>query len=102
MALNKTRPFAWSEQIIEARAWARASATFLFGSPLLTQPLVIRPRRISMFLTVVRCQLPPRAVGPSSVQLVGKRPLRNEADRYEFPNGRGQSSRALLCGPLVF
>jgi hypothetical protein len=36
-----------------------------------------------------------------SVQLIRKRALRNEASRHQFPNGRGQSKGAGLCGPLV-
>jgi hypothetical protein len=49
--------------MVEASALARASAAFLFGSPSLTQPLVIRPRRVSILRTEVQCHLPLRAVG---------------------------------------
>ena len=63
MALNETRPFAWSARIVEASALARASAAFLCACPLLILPLVIRPRRDSILPTEVQCQLPPRAVG---------------------------------------
>ena len=63
MALNETRPFAWSARIVEASALARASAAFLCACPLLILPLVIRLRRVSILPTEVQCQLPPRAVG---------------------------------------
>ena len=63
MAPSETRPFTWSARTVEASVLARASAAFLFANPLLTVPLVFRPRRVSIFPTLVRCQLPPRAVG---------------------------------------
>ena len=63
IALKEIRPFAWSARIVEASAFARVSAAFLCACPLLTLPLVIRPRRVSILPTEVRCQLPPRAVG---------------------------------------
>jgi len=46
MALNETRPPAWSERIVEAKALARASA----AAPL---PDVSRPKRVSIRTTVV-------------------------------------------------
>jgi len=62
MALRVTGPCAWSARIRGARASARASAAWLLASPILILPLVIKPRRVSILQTVVRCQLPPRAV----------------------------------------
>jgi len=48
---------------VEAKALARASAARLCASLLLVLPLpnVIRPRRVSILTTVVKCHLPPRA-----------------------------------------
>jgi hypothetical protein len=65
IALNETRPVAWSARIVEARALARASAACLVACPMLILPLpdVIKPRRVSILTTVVRCQLPPKTVG---------------------------------------
>jgi hypothetical protein len=62
LALNETKPFARSARIVEARALARASAACLCASALLILPFVIRPRRVSVLPTVLRCQIPPRAV----------------------------------------
>ena len=61
VALSAT--IAWSARIVEARASARASAACLFVRPMLILPLVIKPRRVSILQTVVRCQLPLKAVG---------------------------------------
>jgi hypothetical protein len=57
MALAETKPALRSFRIVEAKALARASAVCLNGSPLLILPFVIRPRRASTLVTVVRCQL---------------------------------------------
>jgi hypothetical protein len=62
MALSETKPALRSFRIVEAKALARTSAACLCDSPLLILPFVIRPRRASTLVTVVRCQLPPRAV----------------------------------------
>ena len=63
MAKLETKPAFRSSRIIGLTASARASAIRLIASPLLPWPDVIKPRRISTLATVVRCQLPPRAVG---------------------------------------
>jgi hypothetical protein len=62
MALTVTTPSAWSARIVEASDLARASAACLCASALLILPSVMRRRRVSVLTTVVRCQLPPRAV----------------------------------------
>jgi len=65
MALMETKPAFRSLRIVGPKASARASAACLVASSLLILPLpnVINPRRVSILTTVVRCQLPPRAVG---------------------------------------
>jgi hypothetical protein len=63
MAKLETKPAFRSSRIVGLTASARASAIRLIASPLLPWPDVIKPRRISTLATVVRCQLPPRAVG---------------------------------------
>jgi hypothetical protein len=65
MALADTRPFALSAQTLGAMALARSSAACVCASLLFALPLpnVIRPGRVSILTTVVKCHLPPRAVG---------------------------------------
>ena len=53
MALMETKPALRSLRIVGPRVSARTSAARLIGSPT----------RLSILTTVVRCQLPPRAVG---------------------------------------
>jgi hypothetical protein len=63
MALTETTPAFRSLRIVDPKASARTSATRLLVRPLLQLPDVIKPSRVSILTTVVRCQLPPRAVG---------------------------------------
>ena len=66
MALMETKPAFRSLAIVEANALARTSAACFFACPLLilaSLPHVIRPKRVSIRVTVVRCHLPPFAVG---------------------------------------
>jgi hypothetical protein len=62
MALAVTTPSAWSVRIVEASDLARASAACLCARALLILPFVIRPRRVSVLPTVLRCQIPPLPV----------------------------------------
>jgi hypothetical protein len=61
MASKEANPAFRSFRIVEARALARASAACLYASLLLVFPLpnVIRPKRVSILTTVVKCHLPP-------------------------------------------
>ena len=48
--------------------------------------------------------MPPTANGARyspSVQFIGQATLRNEACRHKLPNGREQSKRVGVCGPLA-
>ena len=66
MALMETKPALRSLAIVGANALARMSAACFFACPLLIlapMPRVIRPKRVSILTTVVKCHLPPRAVG---------------------------------------
>jgi hypothetical protein len=48
--------------------------------------------------------MPPTANGAQyspSVQFIRQATLRNEACRHKLPNGREQSKRVGICGPLA-
>jgi hypothetical protein len=63
MALAETKPALRSFRIVEASALARRSAARVCERPILILPFVIRPRRASILVTVLRCHLPARVVG---------------------------------------
>ncbi len=65
MALTETKPAFRSLRIVGPKASARMSATRLLISPLLIPscPDVSRSRRRTILSTVLRCHLPPKAVG---------------------------------------
>jgi len=65
MAVKETKPAFRSSRITGAKALARASAARLSARLLLALPLpsLIRPRRVSVLTTLVRCHLPPRGAG---------------------------------------
>jgi hypothetical protein len=62
MALMETKPALRSLRIVGPRDSARTSAARLFSNPLLIPPPLGSATRLSILTTVVRCQLPPRAV----------------------------------------
>jgi len=63
MALAETKPALRSFRIVEASALARRSAARVCERPILILPFIIRPRRASILVTVLRCHLPARVVG---------------------------------------
>jgi hypothetical protein len=62
MALMETKPALRSLRIVGPRVSARTSAARLFSNSSLILPPLSSATRLSNLATVVRCQLPPRAV----------------------------------------
>jgi hypothetical protein len=103
IAALETKPALRSLRIVAARAVARASAARLCANLIFALPLptVIRPKRISVLLTELRCQRPPRPPdSPFRFNLVARPRSETKPAAMSFrmvgSKARARASAALL------